>query len=232
VALYAWSDRRFADAPPSETRVPDGPRKWLTGATLSVSLHAGVILSLLLVAGAPPGRSQRSDGPSTFAVYMLPAEAAANPPAQPDGKPVVDEPRSETGLPAARATLSSAPRSVAAAMGSVASSEQSVMRPSADNRMLMARYQEMLQAHIKRFQLYPDAARIDRIEGSVEIGFSVGRDGSLRDLWIERSSGNAALDEGALATLRRAAPLPAVPDALPEEIGVSMPVAFSLSSPA
>jgi periplasmic protein TonB len=215
-----------------EVRVLDRSRKGLAGAFLSVSLHAGVLVALLLAAGLPAGRSQRSDGPSTFAMYMIPADASALPPAQPAGNAQPDVRRSPTGLPAAQpalpSTLSGASRSANIKSIPVPVSADA----SSADVTLLARYQALLQAHLQRFQRYPDSARLANLEGNVEVGFSVSRDGSLLDLWIERSSGHPALDEGALATLRRAAPFPVIPASLPAELGVSMPMAFSLDKAA
>ena len=89
-------------------------------------------------------------------------------------------------------------------------------------------FQAALLAHIERFRRYPDEARRDQRQGVVVVGFAMDRQGDLIDLWVDRSSGTTSLDEEALATVRRAQPLPPVPSDLPSPLEVAMPVAFAL----
>jgi protein TonB len=60
----------------------------------------------------------------------------------------------------------------------------------------------------------------------VDIQFVMSRNGRLRSAWILASSGYAALDREAIATIQRAQPLPAIPAELPEQLTVTLPVAF------
>jgi protein TonB len=54
----------------------------------------------------------------------------------------------------------------------------------------------------------------------------VGRDGSLLALSLERTSGFPLLDQAALDTFRRAAPLPKVPEDRQAPVELSFPVEF------
>jgi protein TonB len=54
------------------------------------------------------------------------------------------------------------------------------------------------------------------------------RAGRLLGARILRSSGSPALDRAALETLRRAQPLPSIPEDMPDEVGLDLPVAFYL----
>lgn len=47
--------------------------------------------------------------------------------------------------------------------------------------------------------------------GTVVVGFTIGKDGSLAGVKLLQSSGNAALDKIALDHIRRSAPFPAPP---------------------
>ncbi|WP_106751290.1 TonB family protein [Pannonibacter carbonis] len=49
-------------------------------------------------------------------------------------------------------------------------------------------------------------------QGTATVEFVVARDGSVSSIKLVRSAGDAALDEAALAMVRRAAPMPAFPD--------------------
>lgn len=83
-----------------------------------------------------------------------------------------------------------------------------------------------VMARLERFRRYPAAARARRQEGIAQLRVSVARNGSLLHLSLERSSGFALLDQAALDTFRRAAPLPDVPDERPAPVELSFPVEF------
>ena len=90
------------------------------------------------------------------------------------------------------------------------------------------RYQRLLLAHIERYQHYPRAARRDGVQGTVVIAFAMRRDGRLLTVGVKSSSGQAVLDEEAVETVRRAQPLPSIPPDLPEQLAITLPVAFDL----
>lgn len=81
-------------------------------------------------------------------------------------------------------------------------------------------------ARLERFRRYPNAPRARRQAGIVQVRVSVAGDGSLLALSLEHSSGYALLDQAALDTLRRAAPLPEVPDDRATPVELSFPVEF------
>ncbi|MCF7749669.1 TonB family protein [Bacillus subtilis subsp. subtilis] len=83
-----------------------------------------------------------------------------------------------------------------------------------------------VMARLERFRRYPNAARARRQEGVAQLRVSVARDGSLLGLSLEHSSGFALLDQAALDTFRRAAPLPKVPDDRAVPVELSFPVEF------
>lgn len=83
-----------------------------------------------------------------------------------------------------------------------------------------------VMARLERFRRYPTAARARRQEGIAQLRVSVARDGSLLHLSLEHSSGVALLDQAALDTFRRAAPLPKVPDERSAPVELSFPVEF------
>ncbi len=89
-------------------------------------------------------------------------------------------------------------------------------------------FQADLLAHIERYRRYPEEARREQEQGVVMVGFAMGRKGDLLDLWVDKSSGFAALDAEALSTLKRAQPLPLIPKGLPDELEIVLPVSFAL----
>jgi protein TonB len=72
-----------------------------------------------------------------------------------------------------------------------------------------ARYPGQVERKVARALRYPSEAR--GAQGEAVVTFSVGASGGLLSLGIGRSSGDAILDQAALATVQRAAPFPAFP---------------------
>lgn len=87
-------------------------------------------------------------------------------------------------------------------------------------------WEARVMARLERYRRYPNAARARRQEGITQLRVSVARDGSLLNLALEQSSGFAMLDQAALDTFRRAAPLPKVPADRPAPVELSFPVEF------
>jgi periplasmic protein TonB len=88
-------------------------------------------------------------------------------------------------------------------------------------------YQNRLRARIEQFHEYPEAARAGRLQGVVQVIFTLGRSGEVVGIRIKSSSGYALLDQEAIAMIRRARPLPEIPRDLPEQFTVVLPVEFS-----
>jgi protein TonB len=156
---------------------------------------------------------------------LMPASASSSPPitdfqaapaiSQPS-PPLVDRPEAPPSPPPAPSG-SSAQQALA--------SPGEWHRPQAGAAL---RYQRLLLAHIERYQHYPTAARRDRLQGTVLIAFAMRRDGGLVAVSVKSSSGQQVLDEEAVETVRRAQPLPSIPPDLPEQLTVTLPVAFDL----
>jgi protein TonB len=91
------------------------------------------------------------------------------------------------------------------------------------------RFQQALLRHIARYRRYPNAARLERLRGTVDTLFSMSRDGTLLDVWVRTSSGEAVLDQEALETIRHAQPLPPIPPGLPERLTIQIRLAFDPS---
>jgi protein TonB len=86
-------------------------------------------------------------------------------------------------------------------------------------------YRDRLAAHLKAYQRYPALARTRREEGLVVVDVTIRRDGGIVTMTIEHGSGSQLLDDEALATLKRADPLPAMPTEVP---GATMALMFPL----
>jgi protein TonB len=72
-------------------------------------------------------------------------------------------------------------------------------------------YKSLLYGHLQQFKHYPAAA--NGVSGRVLTRFTLTRAGEVISASVVASSGNAALDQEALGTLRRASPFPPFPEA-------------------
>ncbi|WP_334184459.1 energy transducer TonB family protein [Novosphingobium sp.] len=91
-----------------------------------------------------------------------------------------------------------------------------------------ATWEALLLAHLEKYRRYPPAARARREEGAAFVSFRMNRAGKILSASLARSSGSVFLDRAALETIRRAQPLPAIPDDKPEELELSLPIEFFL----
>ena len=84
-------------------------------------------------------------------------------------------------------------------------------------------------ALLERNKRYPPAAQARGEHGVAQVFFSLDREGHVIDSWITSSSGAAALDEEALALLRRAEPFPAPPaELIGAQVNLTVPIRFNL----
>jgi len=96
-------------------------------------------------------------------------------------------------------------------------------------RQDVIRWQSMLVAHLERFKRYPAEARARGMQGTVQVAFTIDREGHLLTSRIMRSSGYPALDQETLDVLARAQPMPRPPDRVPDaQLSFAIPVRFNI----
>ncbi|HET7086580.1 MAG TPA: energy transducer TonB [Rhizomicrobium sp.] len=84
---------------------------------------------------------------------------------------------------------------------------------------------------VRQFFYYPDAALAVHSTGVVMMHFSVHRDGQIDRLKISRSSGNDGLDKAATDIMRKAQPLPPIPDRMhTDRVEGDLPINFGVRS--
>jgi periplasmic protein TonB len=151
-------------------------------------------------------------------------EVAVPPPAPQEVKQETPK-RQELRAPAPVTTAPQAiPDQVAALPAAPA---QGQLNPN--NTKAVVTWRTQVVALIERNKHYPEVSRSRREEGVARIFFSLDRQGRVIESRIVRSSGTAALDEEALALLRRAQPFPEVPSDIPgERINLLLPLRFNL----
>lgn len=92
-------------------------------------------------------------------------------------------------------------------------------------------YRRMISALLAKQRHFPEAALLRRRQGDGAVRFHIDRSGRLLDVAVETTTGQAELDRAAVAMVRRAAPFPAVPVELPDELDVTLPVSFLVIDP-
>jgi TonB family protein len=95
---------------------------------------------------------------------------------------------------------------------------------------MMSRYEQLISLWIEKFKKYPDEARQDGIQGETVVRIRIDRQGNIRYHILERSTGHAILDKAAIDMVKRANPVPAVPNDYPpgDLIEFLIPVNFRL----
>jgi protein TonB len=90
-------------------------------------------------------------------------------------------------------------------------------------------YMAVLQAWLEKHKEYPRSARLRRMEGTTLLYFVMDREGRVLDFRIQKSSGYALLDHEVEQMIRRAQPLPQIPDTMPQaRLELVVPVQFLL----
>lgn len=124
-----------------------------------------------------------------------------------------DKPPAERTTAPPRAQAEAAPNAAAPAEGAASASAAS-----------RASWRGTLLAHLNRYKRFPGGAN----PGTVQVAFSIDRSGRVLSARLVGGSGDAILDEEAVAMIRRASPVPAPPEGLGGgSIALSVPVKFS-----
>lgn len=103
---------------------------------------------------------------------------------------------------------------------------------SLHNQQSKMNWKSRLQGHLAGFKRYPPRARKQRQQGTVIIRFVVNKEGYVLSAKLIKSSGVAALDQEALAVIKRAQPLPQPPVELLANgpVSLTLPVGFDLKN--
>jgi protein TonB len=156
----------------------------------------------------------------------------------PISKPVAEKKPDQQGqesLPEQQNRQQAAPVPLTTAPPRVVSTETAattagpVPGTSAIPSSVRASWQKALIRHLNRFKRYPESARSRGIQGIVEVEFTINREGRVVASRVTQSSGSPTLDAEALATLRRANPLPAPPvQAAEATLDLALPIHFRI----
>lgn len=89
-------------------------------------------------------------------------------------------------------------------------------------------YNALVIAHLQRHRVYPEQARAAGIKGVSTVNFQLARSGAVVGVSLVRSSGNAILDQAAVAMVRRASPFPPFPGDYQGSGSFTAPLNFNL----
>ena len=164
-------------------------------------------------APAPPERKEPEKEKQEKVVAAPPApdpEVAVPPEPPPEEGPIEHKPAPQVAL---AAPVPTAPQTAPApAKLAAAPAVAPIARPTA---AAITSWERLLVAQLERHKRYPPQAR-GKV-GEARLAFSIDRGGRVLTSRIVRSSGSEALDEEALALIKRATPLPPPPAGLPDD---------------
>jgi protein TonB len=90
-------------------------------------------------------------------------------------------------------------------------------------------YVAALFKHLNKYKRYPQSAKLRHEQGVVSLRFTIDGDGHVLAASLAKSSGSEALDKEVLAAVRRADPLPRIPDIFNRDrLDLVVPVEFVL----
>lgn len=168
----------------------------------------------------PPPEPAAEPAPSPVRPPTPPEEAAVQPlPWAPSAAPVKAPPHRGP-----RPAIVLRPR-VTAPESTPRASAQKATETASNPADVLNSYRNSLAVHLGPYRRYPALARARREEGLVVVHVTIQRDGEISALSVDQGSGSKLLDREALATLKRAEPLPPVPAGLG---GATMDLEFPL----
>ncbi|HEY4078747.1 MAG TPA: energy transducer TonB [Rhizomicrobium sp.] len=198
-------------------------------ALLVFALHL-LILLLLLTAGSSSLTSisaGRSNGDSGIVNVSITAPAKPKPSPTPAPRHEAPPPHTKTTQEGTKPD--NAISATGTGNGSQPSGASTPAEPSAPGGAIPSdiadAFERALLEHIEPYRRYPSDAM--GASGTVELMFTMDREGVITGVWIRQSSGSAALDREAVATVLRAQPLPHIPPELPDPLNITLPVSFN-----
>lgn len=199
-----------------------------------VPAAAGVVLLLTLTMDGGSGSGQHAGSGEGLVTFDLPALDQHAAPARKSAPPATGGKATPVQVPlpigTSRSGLRPPPagsRGQALAKSDPVADEQGEVSADPTGAGAIS-FRDALLAHVIRHRRYPPEAQRQGVQGAVEVRFLLDRSGGVHEPWIVASSGRVILDEEALATIRRAAPMPRIPPGLPDPLEISLPIDFAI----
>jgi len=138
------------------------------------------------------------------------------------------KPQPEVTQQQAAAATTSAPPAINERIAPVAMAPTQGV-PSDKNSEAVVTWRTQVLALVEKNKRYPQAARSRREQGTAQVSFTLDRQGMVVSARVTQSSGFSALDDEAIALLKRAQPFPAPPRTFPGEfVVVRQPIRFTV----
>ncbi|QSR19837.1 hypothetical protein CA833_22080 [Novosphingobium sp. KA1] len=218
-------------APHLPYRLRRPPRQGGNGASvraMALAVTAGVHVAAVAVAALAFGWLQAGGADHPAPPTLVTFDVHAPDPARRQPRAPAARPRQVPGAPPAAMALP-LPAHTAALIRPPAGEQPA---PAASGGMadglpdLALSYRRALMARLEGQRRYPAAALRQQAQGTGSLLFRIDREGRLLGAAIVSGTGHAALDQAALDIVSRAAPFPPIPAGLPDELAVTLPLAF------
>lgn len=188
----------------------------------------------------PPAPVMQASAPTTSQTWQAKANESkpvTPPPLKPIAKPIVKSVPVSVKQPKVykveeRAAVEQTPKQYVREVGAAPAqipAAGTVNVSEAVSQAARAKYEQEISGWIQRHKFYP--AEAGGKEGRVVVRMRIDRLGNVRYYAIEQSSGLTALDAAALDMIRRANPVPAVPDTYPAGNLVEFLIPISFKAP-
>ena len=176
---------------------------------------------------APAQVPAAGDAPAVVSAAAPPTAQAEVAPPEADFAVPTAAPRLEPRSPAAPPRATARPKPSPPATGARASAARAAGAPApARGAAELAAYRNALLTKIWSAARYPEAARERGATGVATVRFALDGVGAVTLADLAQSSGDSALDDEAVAAVRRASPLPVPPAGAPR--AYSAPIRFEL----
>ncbi|MEG9861680.1 MAG: energy transducer TonB [Parvularculales bacterium] len=216
---------------------PDGRYLWLLALLVAMVLHGGILWLLAAVITSPAGLSLSDKGAGQvirLSVLSSPMPFLEEPVSEEEGEVSFELPPPEIpapkNRPVAHAPAKETPPPPASEITATISPHSTFSTTNAQTQDQQKRdnYLAQVEMHLRKYLRYPRIARINGVEGTVVVRFTLNRHGELIKHQLIEKSGVALLDREALAMLKRASPMPPFPDELTVSFeDIIMPVVFA-----
>jgi protein TonB len=200
----------------------DDPRdlfRWSVAAAVVVCLHVALIGGYLL--WHPQSDTDLGDQASAIAIELTPQENEQVEQAKVDAPQPPQDTTPEVTLPEEKPPEKVQPTNP---------SERTTARVEAAAPHIDPSWTAFMVKQLQRFKSYPSGARARNEEGTIQLAFTLDRDGHVVSRQIVASSGHPDLDAEVLTMVERAQPLPAFPASMTQaQQDFIVPIRFSLT---
>lgn len=180
---------------------------------------------------APPAAAEPAPAEAVMAVDSGEDEAPAEHSAKTADRLAIEDPvqpNPERELPDASTLVANSLKMAALSAEIQRKLEARAERPrrkfisASTSEFLYAAYMEAWRAKVERIGNlnYPDAAREQKLSGSLILDVSLNPDGAINDIIIRRSSGHKILDDAAIRIVRLAGPYAPFPEEIRQETDI------------